>query len=911
MPAGLDVGADRIVGSTDDGTTGVANAVQAVEDSEYVAEFLGGADAQTVSGGGQRYAIGDAAPEVATMSNEQPSPLLGRSDTGADADLPEDVRADAVRAVLESIVGEGAGPLCHASTTGADAESIETATEALGYEAAPLDPALAVCYDALDAPYTGLAVVVDGSRTVATLVVEGVPVTRTELERGGDWIDSEVAAASGKEPAEIAELRSTVSLADADASGLALRYDTLLGNLALALADDAVAVDEPIPVVVAGAAAPDGIDARLADALEDENLPFEVATVDRVDAAADAAARGALVAAEAGGDVVETPEAPAVAPYAAALADEQAAESSIDPTGAGASASRDTDASGGEHRQLGADGAGPERQSAARPSAAAGSGRDDSPEDDLFQFTGEILTELEERLEQLEARVGVDDDRPLDDVVADLETDVAEVEALGEDVESTREDVEATREAVEALRERTGSLEELDETVAAVEASVSDVDERVATVDEQVATVGEQVATVGEQVSDVEGTVVEFDDALDDLEERVETLADSLAAVEADLADRENLEPAVETLEADLASLESEVERVDDDRSDVEEWVQAVDEDLEEVEDEVATIGDDVVELDGDVSDVEADVSDVEEDVAAVRATAETATERLDDLADEVGAVAAYAERVEELEAGLEDALEGSADAETVDALRERLDAIESAVEDAEAAIEETVSTGDVDAVADEQAALADDLEDLTGRLDATAERVDDLAAELPDADVAAVSADVATLDERVDDLDASLDDVASATEVAAVADDVTSLERSLEELEEIVDDLQSGVADLRRNGVERESALRDELAELQTRVERVPDDAVPEEQFASSIRRLERQVGDLEDSLEDEESAVDARAAPVAVAVLSLGLLSVGSLGGGLAYLVGEVAVAGAFVAIPLAVALVAWYVR
>lgn len=702
MPTGIDVGARTLRVSTPEGTTRHENGIRRTDGTDS-----GAGDAPTVETDDAVYAVGGG-------DGTRVGRLLG------DSEVPERLRGEAAEALLGAVAPDE-DRLRYVAWGAGGADPLGTVATGLGYDAAAVDPGLAVCYDAFDAPATGLGVAVGETRAVATLATAGVPVATASVDVDGDWYDiADTEQAHG--PAEEWRRR---------------QYEALCGDLADAIAPTAPALADRVPVAFGGEASPDDPEG-LADALGSA-LGFEVGPVTVVDDPAAALARGALVAAEADdGTEPPLPTFGADVPFVGALADFGAATgalatgATVDGPGRAGDASGTTD-----------DGA-----------TAATAGTD--------------LATLERR--------GVMTARGVSDLVDRLENGGAGDGELRAELDSLAERVpdEATLETLE--RDLAGELESLRETLTAVEADVERLDEGTASAS-AVADLTESLATLEADVADLESDTERLRAVLAGLDEdsdldapdvggveqlQVEALQDDIDDLETTLDDRvEGLWTELDDLSDRLVDVEATAEDVPD----LEETVGSVRNAVDDLEAETASVADSVEDLrasfedhaetaatDGDVAAVEADIERLADDVEALRREFEE-TERvdpedvaaletdLDGLRQTLITRADRLEAVEEANENLRDRIEtvyqNSAKSEALSSLQTETSRVrQSAAEAMERANEmtETVSELDetVDAHEEQLGMLSTNVDNLAGssvtrsEMDARVERVED-----------------------------------------------------------------------------------------------------------------------------------------------------------------------------------------
>ncbi|EMA69070.1 hypothetical protein C461_05547 [Halorubrum aidingense JCM 13560] len=192
----------------------------------------------------------------------------------------------------------------------------------------------------------------------------------------------------------------------------------------------------------------------------------------------------------------------------------------------------------------------------------------------------EILDELDEQVDAVEAEMAAIDDR-LDagaTARADLREDVSRID---ESVDSVAADVDGVSDRVEGVSDR----------VDGVEADVSSVDEAVSDVETTVGDVADDVAQVTEETAEIGRHVDDLDDDIETLYEQVD---DAAAGVEA-------TEERVDDVESRLGRFDEEFDDLWDDLAEVDTRLTDIEgrlgEDLDDVEAELDAINDHLEEL--------------------------------------------------------------------------------------------------------------------------------------------------------------------------------------------------------------------------------------------------------------------------------------------------------------------------
>jgi predicted nucleic acid-binding Zn-ribbon protein len=605
MPTGIDVGPQAIRVATPAGTTAYENEFRRVDEAD--------ADGVVVESDDEVYAVaelggtddGGASADETDESGDGTGESMGRLFGGA-SEAPPGVRGGVADAVLDAVLGHAGSDDGLRYVVGPDgAEPLAAAATGSGVEATPVDPGMAVWYDAFDAPATGLGVAVAGERVVATLATGGVPVATATVPVDDEWYDLDDTTATGPEN-----------------DWLARQYEALFADLGATLARTAPALGDPVPVAIGGPATPDETDG-LAAALG-VDLPFAVGAVTTVDDPAWALARGGLVAAESD-DGVETPLPPFAVDVAfvGALADFGAATDTLEDGAtlsatsgdAGVATTGSATATRDDSRHGGGPGAVVASADPASDGAAARAGDPAGP-DALWRTVARTRADLT-ALDRRAASTA----RGVSDLVEHIEGEAGDDAA----VESLRADVETLRERVpedgfdDVEGNFTERLDELSASVDALEADIERLDEATATA-ESVATLGDEVDALEAAVADVEADTDKLRGVLAGLEEGTSVEAPEVEGVEALQAD---------ALQEEIDALESSVE----DR--VEDVWSAVDDIEGRLVDAEAT-ADDVPDIESTVTSTRNAVADIESETATLR-------ESVDDLRSTVESVRAEA----------------------------------------------------------------------------------------------------------------------------------------------------------------------------------------------------------------------------------------------------------------------------
>jgi hypothetical protein len=188
--------------------------------------------------------------------------------------------------------------------------SIQQILMELGYQATPIEEGLAVVFGELGASnYTGIGISCGSGLCNVCLSVLSVPVISFSVPKGGDFIDSQAALATGDLATRIrVHKEQSFHLngmgSDRLKNALTVYYQEMIENLVEALRDHIAAaqrlpkLDQAIPMVLSGGtAAPKGFLDHFGKALRAHDFPVRISEL-RISAdPLNSTARGALMAA--------------------------------------------------------------------------------------------------------------------------------------------------------------------------------------------------------------------------------------------------------------------------------------------------------------------------------------------------------------------------------------------------------------------------------------------------------------------------------------------------------------------------------------------------------------------------------------------------------------------------------------
>ncbi|MFP4654970.1 MAG: hypothetical protein ACLFMM_04750 [Methanohalobium sp.] len=184
----------------------------------------------------------------------------------------------------------------------------EALTKKMSYDTKVIDEGLAVVYSELaDSNFTGLGISIGAGLTNVTLAYMATPVLSFSIGRGGDWIDEQVANATGlpKDHACVTKekgfrLGSEVEIGGPEGA-LTIYYDALMTYVIQNLNRKLAEITPPnvkFPVAVAGGSSnPPGFIKMFEKKLKEANLQIDISNINIANDPLYSVARGCLIAA--------------------------------------------------------------------------------------------------------------------------------------------------------------------------------------------------------------------------------------------------------------------------------------------------------------------------------------------------------------------------------------------------------------------------------------------------------------------------------------------------------------------------------------------------------------------------------------------------------------------------------------
>lgn len=321
MAKGLDVGTMTIVSARKQANKIVhvqqRNQFVEIEYSDMAEKMLSRSDVLYIKKGDRAYIVGEDALTFANVFNQptrrpMAAGILSRQEKSA---IPM------MKLIVEKVVGRKSHDdevvyfSCPAKPVDANLDTlyhqktIEAILTQKGYQPHAINEGMAAIYSELaDNKFTGMGISMGAGMTNVCLAYYAVPVMQFSVARGGDWIDTQVAEATGIPRDKVTAKKEGDFELDFDKemnevqTALAVYYDNLIEyivkNIEREVGKKDVEEGLEVPVVVTGGTSqPKGLKAQLEKRLKAADLPFKIKSVRQARNPMFSVARGCLVAA--------------------------------------------------------------------------------------------------------------------------------------------------------------------------------------------------------------------------------------------------------------------------------------------------------------------------------------------------------------------------------------------------------------------------------------------------------------------------------------------------------------------------------------------------------------------------------------------------------------------------------------
>ncbi len=324
MAKGLDVGTMNIIAAERHGDkttlTQQRNSFVEIEYSDVAEKMLARSDVLYIKKDNQVFIVGEDALNFANIFNTATRRPMQKGILSRD----EKSAIPMIRLIIERLVGtpKESGEILYYTSPARPADSpnqdvlyhqktIESILRKLDYTPRVINEGMAVVYSELaDNQFTGIGVSFGAGMTNMCVSHYGLPVMTTAVARGGDWIDSQVAEATGHSKDRVTAIKEREFEINPEnpqgevQSALTIYYDNLvtyaINTLKREMARAKVEEGLTLPVAITGGTASckgfkDLFERRIFEA----NLPIEISKVKMARSPLYSVAMGTLVAARA------------------------------------------------------------------------------------------------------------------------------------------------------------------------------------------------------------------------------------------------------------------------------------------------------------------------------------------------------------------------------------------------------------------------------------------------------------------------------------------------------------------------------------------------------------------------------------------------------------------------------------
>jgi hypothetical protein len=321
-PYGVDVGTSRLVAARRRGngvdTAAQLNAFITVPFSRFTETILGQQNIAYYRDGEQIIVYGEATDRFASMFGAECRRPMATGMLNARERSAMQVLEVLIQSIVPRAKNQGdilafsvpAAPEGHENELTYHEATLRKHFEGLGYRAVAVNEGLAVIFSELeDNNFSGIGVSCGGGMCNIALAYLSIPAVMYGLSKGGDFIDTSVAAVVNESATRVKLLKEeSLDLnrppKDQIEKAMHIYYEDLVETLVdslrktLSSSDKLPRTDKPLPVVLSGGTSkPKGFKELFERTLKGKPLPLEVAGVRMAKDPLTATARGALIAA--------------------------------------------------------------------------------------------------------------------------------------------------------------------------------------------------------------------------------------------------------------------------------------------------------------------------------------------------------------------------------------------------------------------------------------------------------------------------------------------------------------------------------------------------------------------------------------------------------------------------------------
>ncbi len=324
-PVGLDIGTTNIVSACgrngDAKTVNELNAFFTVPALPITINILTQKKILFFEKNKKLYVMGNSAEEFATILGGEPKKPM----VGGIVNLKEYEGINVIKTILENLIEKTnqKGARIVFSVPGPPVDGWDNVIfnefifkdylRSLGYSPEPINEGMAVILSELSGnSATGIGISMGGGMCNVCLSYLSISVVAYSIQKGGDYIDSMVAASVGEPITKVrnikeSELNLAIEPKNSIEIGLHIYYDILFSTLIKSLqkilwsSENVPRISEAIPMILSGGTImPPGSKAKFEKALKENSLPVRISDITLAQKPLCATAKGALVVAESG-----------------------------------------------------------------------------------------------------------------------------------------------------------------------------------------------------------------------------------------------------------------------------------------------------------------------------------------------------------------------------------------------------------------------------------------------------------------------------------------------------------------------------------------------------------------------------------------------------------------------------------
>jgi len=165
----------------------------------------------------------------------------------------------------------------------------------MGYDARPVNEAMAIAFDSLpvtitdeeEVPLSGISISFGGGMINVALCYKGLELNSFSITKSGDEIDKNVAQVTGVTQSKIIKIKEktldldNINMSDRVQSGLSIYYDEMIDRVIHYMSEEFInrksEIDGKVDIIIAGGTScPNGFNKRLEESIKRNSFPFEI-----------------------------------------------------------------------------------------------------------------------------------------------------------------------------------------------------------------------------------------------------------------------------------------------------------------------------------------------------------------------------------------------------------------------------------------------------------------------------------------------------------------------------------------------------------------------------------------------------------------------------------------------------------